>query len=209
MPHVLQRDGVRICAFNKSAHTSIVNAFCTDAGQAINRGSNTGANEKVLRGRGKNRLAWPEPDHTYVFIRHPLARTVSAWNHLNQANETPVYGRFRKLGFVPGCPFPEFVAHLTTFFPNDIEDEHLRPQTLQAAEALPNCPPPTVVRTEQLDIEWPRMVQRTGLTCTTEIPHFNSHETLEAFDRDYTMATQLIGFYNADYLAWCNRSCRV
>ena len=174
------------------------------------RGANQ--NAKVLRGRPVMQARWPAPKHTVVFLRHPLTRTASAWNHLLNQHEDPGYHGLVEMGFLRGMSFAEFVQHLMTFHPGDVHDQHLRPQIYQCYDVVADCENAQVVRVDNLDEEWPELVQSSGLTCTSEIPHFNDFVTarrLEEYEHNYLIATPLIQFYSADYRAWTNRSCSV
>ena len=114
-PLILQLDKVRLVVFNKSAHTSLANAMSTNRGFPVVRSAGTSKGAKASVFRKNTDALDPEwaaankPVITGVFVRHPLDRCVSAWNHLIMQEKYPT---FLDLGFEEQMKFPAFCEQL-------------------------------------------------------------------------------------------------
>jgi len=210
---VAQRNGVRVVAFQKCGHTSIINMFLTPADMSIVRGDapavrNSGDEAAAIgayRGSLAVSLNWPKPEFTIAFFREPIRRTLSAYQHfvvrtLKDIGGVKTLGRrsFTDLGYDADMTFPEFCGHLQ--YVNLQADNHLRPQT----EALMVAGYGTVFgrQLEELSYEWPILVDFLELDCTKEVATFNAAE--------YDVTEHLAGnhvaiieqLYEDDYILW-------
>ncbi len=130
MSHCLQRNGVRLVAFNKCGHASIINTFNAAPGEKPQRGP-SGLDPVTLKGDYKKAETWPEPVVTLAYFRHPLARIASVWNKLMRDTW---YTSFHAYGFEKGMSFEAFCKHVM-FIRDQPLDPHLRPQ----AESFREC----------------------------------------------------------------------
>jgi len=167
-PFFLQLDGVRVVVFNKSAHTSIASALSTHEKLVlIPRHKDAGIKSKrdgVVRATVDQVTAdWFEqnqPALTVAFVRHPLSRIVSVYNHLIVDQSFPA---FHEIGFEHGMAFPDFCDHLCSM---DLEliDKHLQPQSSQM-DKVPHVGETWIGQVDQLSQHWPDFLSFTGLRC--------------------------------------------
>jgi hypothetical protein len=217
MAVVAQRNGVRMIAYQKCGHTSIINMFRTPAGESVQRGRTF----DELCGTTEDAQDWPKPDTIITFFRHPLLRALSTYEHFLvrgiqhpvnspvisfDGEETkqgkPSLGRqsFTDLGFTADMDFPAFVLHL-----RNIElcaDKHLKPQAISFWEAYDGRASVYAGQLEQLHITWPLIVEQYGLDCTLEIPRYNLAE-YEVNDRLSGVRLDMFkDLYLRDYSYW-------
>ena len=214
MSVVAQRDGVRVVAFNKCGHTSIINMFLTPADKELVRGAAPAIRisnaapvlQEVYRGTAMDAQHWPEPELTITFFRNPLQRALSAYEHfiirtLDEVDGVPTLGResFTKLGFTVGMSWYEFCAHLGKI---DLSaDDHLKSQAQSFTEVFTGG---EVYggQLEQLSTTWPLIVDQYGLDCTKEVPQYNEAK----YDRERMLSTaaytRFDQLYGADRRYW-------
>jgi hypothetical protein len=204
---VAQRDGVRVIAFQKCGHTSIINAFLTPLDAEVQRGipgvpliRNSGDEAAAIgayRGDVVAAHSWPKPELTIAFFRNPLARALSAYEHFFVRGTLRT--QFEELGFKLSMEFPDFALHLRNIDLN--ADPHLRPQTTSymAAGLHDNI---YAGQLEQIDVTWPLLVDQHNLDCSKQMPRYNA-ATYETEDR-LTGARLLLfeDLYKDDYLLW-------
>jgi len=229
MAVVAQRDGIRVIAFQKCGHTSIINMFLTPAGMPLARGtapairnsSDKTPAPEVYRGDVVAAQSWPEPELTIAFFRNPLGRALSAYEHfivrtlqypvdspvVTPGGETkagiPTLGRqsFTDLGFTPDMDFQAFCSHLRGI--NLAVDNHLKPQSTSFLEAYgSNTTNVHAGQLEQLNTIWPLIVEQYDLDCTLEVPRYNAakYETENRLDGAYL--NQFEALYARDYAFW-------
>ena len=161
-----QRHGVRVVAFQKCGHTSIINSFKTPCGEDVVRGAD--GLDDMFAGVATN--DWPHPVATIAYLRHPLSRLVSVYNHL-------VLGTYREnfdqFGMYAGMPFAIFCDRLC----DHSTDVDLDPHTKRQAVSLVEMSDDTTLwlaRLEEINQRWPAMVDTFGLACVREPAHFNN-----------------------------------
>ncbi len=174
MSHCIQRHCVRIVAFNKCGHASIVNAFTAAPGEKPSRGPNSLQNISQI-GDYKAAQKWAEPIVTLAYFRHPLARVASVWNRL--MNNT-WYVSFASHGFEKGMTFKAFCLHLLTLnVPEECEyrplDPHLKPQYESFRDCRGWLNDTYIMRLDEISYAWPQMVRTWDLDCTANILHLN------------------------------------
>jgi hypothetical protein len=191
------RFGVQLVAFRKSAHTSIVNTFCSRAGEDVVRGSSN--------------YGYDDADTTSItvaFFRNPLARLVSAYNHLVCA-EDGLHSGLQKFGYQHGMDFGQFID-LTLSIPDNKIDLHLRSQTWQLCEALEHHYT-TVVwlgQVEQLPAHWRQMQNFTAIWDTPDAPPMFNGRLHRPWPMYYTVDLAhrvLTDRYFDDYKTWQSR----
>ena len=208
MAVIVQRGGVRVVAFQKCGHTSIVNMFLAPAGEPLVRGRSV-PHDYALRGDVEAALSWPRPHLTIAFFRNPLQRALSTYEHFikrtlihpEESNGGPLsLGRqsFTDLGFHPNMEFKDFILHLRNI---DLSaDKHLKPQHLSFDEALASV---DVYggQLEQLNTTWPLIVDQYGLDCTKEVAQYNKaeYEQIDIGEARLGLFKQL---YATDYRYW-------
>ena len=215
MAVVAQRDGVRVIAFQKCGHTSIINMFLTAPGDEVVRGAKPAV---LLSGpdypppakvyKGSSAHDWPKADITIAFFRHPLQRTYSTYEHfiirtlVHPLISAPSLGRkqFTELGFKANMSIEDFCEHLTTI---DLDyDKHLKPQATSFNELRTDNV--WMGRLENLNEQWPLLVESLRLPCAKEVAHFNaaSYESYQPGPH-----VQIIeDLYAEDYELWHNAS---
>jgi hypothetical protein len=210
MTHVYQRDGVRMVSFNKSGHKSIVLTFLALPGGADSQELAA----RTLRGGfgSKHKQAWhdwPAPIVTVAFVRHPLARIASVWNHLfrDRVGYTPL----RKHGFTEDMVFEQYVHQLLKVEYSSDMDFHLAPQAFCLDRCATNTISQHVYRLDDIAEGWPRMCQTYGLECETKVAHHNDRSQNYPQGRPWTAlwegledeAGELVhGLYERDYDMW-------
>jgi len=190
MTVLAQRGGVRVVAFNKAGHTSIINSFLTPRKKKIMRGgtpallntSDEASHIGGYRGDLTNCHEWPKPEIIVSFIRNPVRRALSAYQHFmvrkitKSADGTQTFGRqsFADLGFVIGMTFPQFCEHLATV--DLLVDAHLRPQVSDLAEAgaLAECNSFIIAPLEKFDTIWPLVMSELNVDCPLQPAHMNA-----------------------------------
>jgi len=198
MAVIAQRDGVRVVAFQKCGHTSIINMFLTPADVPLVRGG--AIPDDAYRGTVEKARSWPEPRLTIAFMRNPLMRAFSAYDHFIIRTQR---ASIMALGFTPDMSFTQFITHLGEI--DLTADEHLKPQWLSFIEA---CASLDVYggQLEQLDTTWPLIVDQYGLDCTKEIPHYNRAERDYMWDTEDRLPRSVLAafkvLYATDYACW-------
>lgn len=208
-PLILQLDKVRLVVFNKSAHTSLANAMATNRGFPVVRsaGSSKGAKAGVFRDN-TDRLdpewaAANKPVITGAFVRHPLARCVSAWNHLIMQEK---YQTFLDLGFEENMKFEPFCEQLLSM-DDDTMDIHLQTQTRQM-ERVPDVGLTWIGQVDQLGDHWRQFVHFTALPCADTVPLLNGPKQTVPWTTHYTAALahkMLAERYWRDLMFWRDR----
>ena len=189
--HVIRVRGIGICCIPKCANTSIKAAVLQSMGydpEALLRGG------ALHRHPALNLGTRNEVGALYVaaFVRHPVARLVSAWadkiaRHDGRATDTLV-----KLGFRVGMPFAEF-AWLAC--QNAGRDVHIRPQVDFVARHVN-----LLGRVETLDRDWRRLRDR----CPW-LPALGRWQATGADWRDCCdeqTAALICGAYEEDWTLW-------
>jgi len=212
MTHILQRHGVRFVTFNKSGHTSLTNMFLTTPGGAVDRGASSKDEGRTLVGDIKQAATWPEPLVTGCFVRHPLARCVSAWNHLIRDH---FYQPFKTYDFRPEMQFDQFVGRLlrilTSQNPENL-DPHFRPQSIGLRLARGWLGHVQVMRLDEVETAWPQFVRTWEIESTLAVVHLNNKTYPNGdpwtamYDGIATMAFKLLEHYADDLYMWENRA---
>lgn len=206
MSHCVQRHGVRIVAFNKCGHTSIINTFSTAPGQAPQRGPNALV-EFSLVGNYHKAKDWPEPVVTVAYFRHPLARVASVWNHLIKEHW---YTPFKAMGFERDMPFDAYCKHLLSIR-DDFLDPHVEEQIINFRMCRGWLGDTQIYRLDEIDTAWPQMVRTWDLDCTTNVAHLNRREypgglPWPALYKDQEVMFDLLQMYGDDLEVWRRRS---
>jgi len=211
---VAQRNGVRLIAFQKCGHTSLINMFLTPADMPLVRGDapairNSGDEAAAINAYRGDIVAaqnWPKPDLTIAFFRNPLLRALSAYEHfivrtLKVIDGVSTLGRqsFTDLGFTADMDFAAFVLHLRNI--NLKADNHLKPQSTSFIEAY-NDEEVYAGQLEQLDTIWPLIVAQYGLDCTLEIPRYNEAEYITHKRLSGVRLSMFKELYARDYAFW-------
>lgn len=223
MAVIAQRNGVRVVAFQKCGHTSIINMFLTPADMPLVRGTAPALrSDDAYRGYAEDTQDWPEPELTLAFFRNPLIRALSAYEQFIVrgiqrplaspvisfgddhvvAPGVPSLGRqsFTDLGFTADMEFKDFCLHLRNIDLN--ADNHLKPQATSYMQAYGNPGQVYSGQLEQLDITWPLLVDQYGLNCTKEVPQYNAAK-YETKDRLTGVHLDLFKkLYAQDYRFW-------
>lgn len=192
-----EREGVRLVAFRKAAHTSLVNTFLSNRGEDVVRGHKSG------RGRDKHTASV-----TVAFFRNPLARLVSAYNHFIVSSQLP--NSLDKFGYQHGMDFAQFI-NLTLSIPDHQIDPHLRSQTHQLCEAFEEHFTNTIWigQVENLaTTSWREMRDFTGLQNTPDfVPAFNAkgHDPWPTYYTAALARKALEGRFFDDYKTWQSR----
>lgn len=196
-----EREGVRLVAFRKSANATIVNSFCTNRGEDVVRGG------KTMRYPDKHAASV-----TVAFFRNPLARLVSAYNHLVRGDEG-LHDSLHKWGYKHGMEFDYFID-LTLAIPDKEIDLHLRSQVRQLADALEEHHTEIVWigQVEQLATSsWREMRDVTGLQTPDFVPAFNArgHPPWPTYYTP-TLAAKVFKArcFSGDYEVWQSRMWR-
>ena len=208
-PFILQLDRVRLVVFNKAAHTSLANAISTNRGFPVVRsaGTSKGAKASVFRSNADQLdpewAAANKPVITGVFVRHPLARCVSAWNHLIIQEK---YQTLLDLGFEEQMPFEAFCEHLLSL-DDDTLDIHLQTQTRQM-ERVPDVGMTWIGQVDQLEQHWHDFVHFTDLPVADTVPRLNGPKQSVPWTTHYTQELALKMLrerYWRDLMFWRDR----
>jgi hypothetical protein len=196
MTVLAQRDGVRVVAFNKCGHTSIINTFMStkeDLPNTTDRARALGGYQGDLT----NFQDWPEPEVIVSFLRNPAHRALSAYHHFCVRKERY---KFKELGFEFGMSFPDYVDHLLTV---DLTvDAHLAPfiddlvtaggdrvYVLAPLELIGEC--------------WPIAMDNVGLA---DVPREVLHKNKGGYQAEdymrFDLHEKLRGLYCEDYNLW-------
>ncbi len=209
MSHCVQRNAVRVVAFNKCGHTSIINSFQTASGNAVLREKPDDAlKEATLVGDYAKAATWPEPIVTIAFFRHPLARVASVWNHLIRDF---FYLQFKAHGFTRDMPFEDFCKHLISIR-DEFLDPHLEEQAInfRACRGLLN--EVEIYRLDEISTSWPQMVSTWDVDCTVNIAHMNRRDYpgglpwTDMYHHYPMLARQLLDVYAEDLEIWRSRA---
>jgi len=201
MSHVLQRDGVRIIAFNKCGHTSVVNTFKCKRGDVVNRGHQ---GLEVLQGKPGDVQDWPQAAVTVAYFRHPLARIASVY--MNLVVKT-FRENFSQIGMHAHMTFQDFCETLLENSDWLVNDDHLAPQYDNYQTAADGTSE-YVSRLEEISMRWPLMVQAFSMDCTTQIAYFNRGDykwPLMYHRHSKPLVNALLSLYGLDYATW--RDC--
>lgn len=218
MAVIAQWNGVRVVAFNKSGHTSLINMFLTPKNAELSRGNkpmviNSSDRAKEVgayRGDINACQSWPKPDAILAFFRDPFRRSLSAYQHflvrtLKERDGVRTVGRksFEDLGFTAGMTFREFVFHLPKIDLN--KDAHLEPQFTSLDSATPPDTQVYIYRLEDINDNWAKIVEAHDLSSTTDVANYNTASydpTPYMFDADVTAI--ISDLYKADETIWGN-----
>lgn len=162
MTLLAQRDGVRVVAFQKCGHTSIINTFLQRREGFVNPEpaviTQTNWAHDGVRGYPEQAVDWPEPRLLIAVIRSPLRRALSAYMHFMQRKERD---NLTRLGFKFGCGLNQYVNHLKTV---DLrEDQHIAPYAFDVVDATNDKYPTIVIPLELIDVMWPIVIAKEGL----------------------------------------------
>jgi len=205
--HCIQRHSVRIVAFNKCGHASIINSFTAAVGEKPHRGPSSLQDISQI-GDYKKAKTWDEPIVTIAFFRHPLARVASVWNKLMRETW---YTSFHAHGFTKGMTFEEFCEHLL-FIQHDNPDPHLRPQADQFRECRGWSGDTYIMRLDEISTAWPQMIRTWDLDCTTQMLHLNRSHYPDGkpwtamYEGREQIAFNLCEMYREDLQIWRDRA---
>lgn len=194
-----EREGVRLVAFRKAAHTSIVNSFLTKRG------------EDVVRGGKSRRRDELTASITVAFFRNPLARLVSAYNHLVRGDDE-LRDSLQHSGYRHGMEFDQFVE-ITLSIPDSMTDLHLRSQTWQLCEAFEEHHTDVIWigQVENLNTtSWRELRDFTGLAMPDFVPAFNArgHPPWSSYYTEALAHKALAARFFDDYTTWVSRLWR-
>lgn len=201
-PYFLQLDGIRVVVFNKSAHTSIANALSTHKRKEVQRGAKRDGVYRDTVDQVSD--AWfdqNQPILTVAFVRHPLSRIVSVYNHLIVDQEYPT---FDAIGFEHGMGFEDFCEHLLALDIHDC-DKHLQLQASQM-DKVPHVGEVWIGRVDQLEQHWQDFLAFTGLHCAG-VPHYNKRAYLTPWTGYYSvnLAKMVAARFRRDIIFWKER----
>jgi hypothetical protein len=206
MTALAQRDGVRVVAFNKCGHTSIINTFMSPREGFQNPQPATIASSEIAKVDGYrcNLLddewrSWPEPEFIVSFLRDPVQRIISAHQHFCVRKERY---KFKELGFKFGMSFPEFVDHLLTV---DISaDPHLSPCIDDLFTVSGDDKHCILAPLENIQEAWPQIMAVVGLVdVPREVYHKNKGEyDLRTTSYGQDLHDKIRELYREDYALW-------
>lgn len=128
------------------------------------------------------------PDgYTVAFMRHPVARALSAWHNLLQEG-TVVTPMMLKAGFQWGCTFRRFVEDLYRL-------RHRNKHTISQHEFLPERVD-RLYTVEALPQAWRLLAGRFGLPA---LPRINTSPRMDA---PAGLCDEIIDMYDVDYRLW-------
>lgn len=192
-----ERRSVRLLAFRKSAHTTILNSFCN--------------NDAVIKRGANGYQDMNTASITVMFLRNPLARLVSAYHHLIAGGET-LHEGLRKLGYVKKMPFAEFLDQTMAISDAD-QDWHLKSQRWQISRAQEKHHTAImwVGRVEHLWRDWLEMLEFTGLDIPEVLlPNFNArkHPPWPTYYTSEQIQRALRHRFSEDFHIWQTRVWR-
>ena len=217
MAVIAQRNDVRMIAFQKCGHTSIINMFLTPADMSLVRGTAPALGAPAVRNSGDEAAAidafrgdaaaaqkWPPPRLTIAFFRNPLMRALSAYQHfivrtLREELSTQGQESFLSMGFTADMDFAAFCKHLQTI--DLTRDPHITPQALSFNEAY-DGEETHAGQLEQLTMIWPLMVDHYGLDCTKEVPRYNEARYMVTEHMSEESVAIIKQLYNTDHKYW-------
>lgn len=164
-----QRYGVRVVAFQKCGHTSIINTFRTPRGSKVVRGAD-GLDDLLS---GPSTEDWPPPVVTAAYVRHPLARLVSVYHHLVRPFDT-YREKFDQFGMYGGMPFQTFCDRICSVATDVDADPHTKRQVSSLIEMGSGTS--WLARLEEIYHRWPVMVATFNLDCAIIPAQFNVAE---------------------------------
>jgi hypothetical protein len=193
-----ERFNIRLVAFRKAAHTSIINTFCTRSG------------EEVVRGANAAPVAFTDTltaSITVAFFRNPLARLVSAYEDL--VNGAELYAGLAMWGYEHEMDFEDFIQ-LTVALPDKEIDLHLASQSYQLCEAFEEHHTDVIWigQVEQLPAHWLEMQNFTALWDMPDtLPNFNArtHPPWPTYYTEALAHKALDTRYFDDYKTWQSR----
>jgi hypothetical protein len=191
-----QRQNVRLVAYRKSAHTSLINAFCNESVEEVTRATPGHRDKKTAA-------------ITVSFFRHPLARLVSAYNHLVVSEPESTLTQW---GYEQSMDFHDFIA-LTLRLPDKEIDLHLASQSYQLSLALEDHHTDVVWigQVEEAMSDWHRMMRFTGLRLpVVPLPTFNrkAHPPWPMYYTPELIRDVLHSRYMGDHSVWETRHWR-
>jgi hypothetical protein len=214
MSIVAQRDGVRVIAFRKCGHTSIINTFMSTPEDKAPSNSAAGpvvvnSTDKVkalnaYRGMIPAQEDWPEPDIILSFLRNPVTRALSAYQHFFIRNPGFRGMSFREsllaAGFTEDMSFEDYVAHLETLTLD--EDPHIKPQYPDLEAAGGSDYEYVVAPLEMIDVCWPLMMAEFDVNCPMQVLHENrgGYDPESYLTPDLTQRLKVL--YSNDYGLW-------
>lgn len=207
MTHCIQRHSIRIVAFNKCGHATIINSFTAAVGEKPHRGPSSLQDISQI-GDWKKAATWDEPVVTLAYFRHPLARVASVWNKLMRVE---YYLTLRPLGFVEGMSFGAFCLHLLAIDRDNL-DPHLKPQAASFRQCRGWNGDTYIMRLDEISTAWPQMVRTWGLDCTTETIHLNRSDYPDGlpwtalYSGNEKIVFDLLHMYSEDLQIWRDRS---
>ncbi len=230
MSNVVQRNGVRVVAFNKSGSASIINTFSCSVDKEPERSERS---LDVLRGTWDKAINFPDPIITIAYFRHPLLRVASVYNYFftlardEQATvhfmedlfptqevttkiaKTPFRENLIKLGFNQDMSFEAFCDHLITSHVDLTADLHLKRQSESFVECRGKSTDTWIARLDEIETAWPQMVRTWGMDCTTKIAHLNkkNYSWITMYQDIPVIAKLLLQLYHDDYRIWELRRC--
>lgn len=211
MTVLAQRDSVRAVGFNKAGHTSVIHTFMSTP-ESVGHVEEMLFAPKVLntldeaktiggyRGDLTNFHDWPKPDLIFAFLRNPVHRALSAYQHFIIRKERY---KFKELGFTFGMPFDKFVDHLLTV--DLTADPHLAPQIddLIAASGDELCNY-ILAPLEMIGEAWPIVMDNVGLGDV--VPRTVLHRNKGNYNPDDFITPELHDklreLYSQDYNLW-------
>jgi hypothetical protein len=163
MTHTVQRNGVRLVAFNKSGHTSLIASFMTPPTVTVTSGKRPLEDETLRGGSTFAVRDWPLPLVNIAFFRHPLKRLFSAWNHLTQQH---LYGPFKAIGIKRHVTWPDFAEEISSYlWQHTKPDPHVESQYAMFLRVCDIKAPNLFFRLESSADNWERMVEWYDLDC--------------------------------------------
>lgn len=208
MTVVAQRNGVRVVAFNKCGHSSIINTFIQHRRGFVNPepatipsnqvNTDPDALVKALRSQSDSIVDWPDPHLLIAVIRNPVHRALSAYQHFIIRKERY---KFTELGFSRLDIFRNFVNHMRTV--DLTADPHLAPYTPDLLKMGGDRYTTALLPLELINEAWPIAISNAGLD---DVPLEVWHKNAGGYDSElYLHPNQveiLEELYSQDYKLW-------
>jgi hypothetical protein len=226
-----QRHGVRVVGFRKCGHTSIINTFCTlrsefeatetapstpwskEPGDNSTRPAILNTTDRTQRAeayRGYLDTAenWPEPHTVVGFIRDPVRRALSAYQHFiirtsKLADGARTVGResFHCMGFTPDMDFAQYCEHLGKIDPSN--DPHIEPYYDRMPATGTENSRFLLAPLELISEVWPAFVEDLGLD---DVPLGVWRQNRGGYKPDKYLTDEVVDqvrtIYSADYRLW-------
>lgn len=138
---------------------------------------------------------------TFALVRDPLARIYSAYKNKTLTTEpnSAIVNLFAKHGIDRDTPFDLFIEKICSI-PDKNLDRHLRPQSWFLSENG-NLLPVTIIKMENINTEWKRVEEQTGLclpgklntTRPIPLPELDKKH-LQMFRKKYHLDYELLGY---------------